>query len=98
MKFKIKEESNIIRVDVDGPIEMETIKELKFRLLKLDQVTDKDIEINLSKVDYIDSTGITLLITLSKQQKQKGKSIKLTEPTPRVSSLLEISSLSGVLE
>ena len=55
MDIEVNDESNIISIIVNGDIEMMTIKSFKDKLFDIGQNTDKDIEIDLSSVDYIDS-------------------------------------------
>ncbi|HNR87614.1 MAG TPA: STAS domain-containing protein [Spirochaetota bacterium] len=97
MEYQIVESQDIVTIIANGPIEMRSIKDFKDKLLEMGDSTDKNIEIDLSHVDYMDSTGIGLLITLLKKQKKKDKQLRIVNATPRVLSLLELSSLSEVL-
>ena len=97
MEYQIVESQDIVTIIANGPIEMRSIKDFKDKLLEMGDSTDKNIEIDLSHVDYMDSTGIGLLITLLKKQKKKDKQLRIVNATLRVLSLLELSSLSEVL-
>ncbi len=59
---------------------------------------DKDIELDLSSVEYIDSSGVGVLISLLKLQKKKGKSLKIRKVSTKVLNVLKLSSLSEVFE
>ncbi len=98
MDIKINEGESLVNVVVHGDIEMMTIKELKEKLLDLGQNTDKDIDLDLSSVDYIDSSGVGVLISLLKLQKKKGKMLKIKKVSPKVLNVLKLSSLSDVFE
>jgi anti-sigma B factor antagonist len=98
MDIKINEGESVVNVVVHGDIEMMTIKELKEKLLDLGQSTDKDIDLDLSSVDYIDSSGVGVLISLLKLQKKKGKMLKIKKVSPKVLNVLKLSSLSDVFE
>lgn len=97
MEYQVIESPETITIVANGPIEMRSIKDFKDKLLELGETTNKNIEIDLSHVDYMDSTGIGLLITLLKKQKKKDKHLRISNASPRVLSLLELSSLSEVL-
>jgi anti-sigma B factor antagonist len=98
MEIEIKEGTSLVNVSVSGDIEMMTIKELKEKLLDLGQNVDKDIELDLSSVEYIDSSGVGVLISLLKLQKKKGKSLKIRKVSTKVLNVLKLSSLSEVFE
>jgi len=64
--------------------------------LEIGQNENKDIDLDLSKVNYIDSSGVGVLISLLKLQKNKGKSLKISKVSPKVLNVLKLSSLSDV--
>lgn len=96
MTINIEENDSKVMISVTGDIEMMSIKEFKEKLLKLGQETEKDIEIDLANVDYIDSSGVGVLISLLKLQKRKGKSVVITEVSDKVLNVLKLSSLADV--
>ena len=96
MDIEIKDDQEIVRITVNGDIEMMTIKSFKQKLFEIGQNTDKNIEIDLSNVDYIDSSGVGVLISLLKLQKKKGKSLIINKVSSKVLNVLKLSSLSDV--
>ncbi len=96
MNIDIKETDSQVNVVVNGDIEMMTIKEFKEKLFDLGQNVDKDVELDLSNVDYIDSSGVGVLISLMKLQKKKGKNLKINKVSSQVMNVLQLSSLSDV--
>jgi len=96
MEITIKESADIAHVTVSGDIEMMTIKEFKDKLLALGKDGDKNIELNLADVNYIDSSGVGVLISLLKLQKKKEKSVTITEVSDKVLNVLKLSSLADV--
>jgi anti-sigma B factor antagonist len=96
MNIEIKESNAQVNVVVNGDIEMMTIKEFKEKLFDLGQNVDKDVELDLSNVDYIDSSGVGVLISLMKLQKKKGKNLKISKVSSQVMNVLQLSSLSDV--
>jgi anti-sigma B factor antagonist len=96
MNIEIKDTDNQVNVIVNGDIEMMTIKEFKEKLFDLGQNVDKDVELDLSNVDYIDSSGVGVLISLMKLQKKKGKTLKIAKVSSQVMNVLQLSSLSDV--
>lgn len=96
MEIDIQENDDIVILTVHGDIEMMTIKTFKQKLFEVGQNYDKDIEIDLSDVDYIDSSGVGVLISLLKLQKKKEKALKMEKVSSKVLNVLKLSSLSDV--
>jgi anti-sigma B factor antagonist len=96
MEISIKDNANSVSVVIVGDIEMITIKEFKEKLLQLGQSTEKDIDIDLSNVEYIDSSGVGVLISLLKMQKKKEKNLRIEKVSDKVLSVLKLSSLADV--
>ncbi len=96
MEIEVIDQDDIIVLKVHGDIEMMTIKTFKQKLFEVGQNTEKDIEIDLSDVDYIDSSGVGVLISLLKLQKKKGKALKMEKVSSKVLNVLKLSSLSDV--
>ncbi|HNW30397.1 MAG TPA: STAS domain-containing protein [Spirochaetota bacterium] len=98
MDIEIREEPDIVHVIVNGDIEMMTIKNFKEKLFEIGHNINKDIEIDLSHVDYIDSSGVGVLISLLKLQKKKEKNLHISKVSAKVLNVLKLSSLSDVFE
>ncbi len=96
MEIDIQEKDQSVMIKVDGDIEMMSIKVFKQKLFEIGQNTEKDIEIDLSDVDYIDSSGVGVLISLLKLQKKKGKELIIEKVSSKVLNVLKLSSLSDV--
>lgn len=98
MNIEVKEDMNLVNITVNGDIEMMTIKDFKEQLFEIGHNIDKSITIDLSAVDYIDSSGVGVLISLLKLQKKKGKTLNIKKVSPKVLNVLKLSSLSDVFE
>ncbi|MDR1816327.1 MAG: STAS domain-containing protein [Clostridiales Family XIII bacterium] len=57
----------------------------------------QNIRIDLSELNYIDSTGLGVVIGCYGQIKKEGLSVKLVDPKPNVKKLLTISGFDKVL-
>lgn len=98
MDIVINESDSSVQVTVSGDIEMMTIKDFKERLFEIGQDIDKNVELDLSNVDYIDSSGVGVLISLMKLQKKKGKTLAINKASSQVLNVLQLSSLSDVFD
>ena len=52
------------------------------------------IDVNLSGVDYLDSSALGMLLMLRERSSAAGKSLKLSKPTPGVEQILEIATFA----
>ena len=96
MEIAVTETDSVVDIVVTGDIEMMTIKNFKQTLFELGQSTEKDINLDMSDVEYIDSSGVGVLISLLKLQKKKGKDLKIVKVSSKVLNVLKLSSLSDV--
>lgn len=58
----------------------------------------KSLVVDLSQLDYVDSTGLNLLLALWKRVGQFGCSLLLTEPKPGVLRILEMTRLKSIFD
>jgi anti-sigma B factor antagonist len=96
MKIDVQESDKSIILQVHGDIEMVSIKQFREELFEIGEKTDKDIEIDLLDVDYIDSSGVGILISLLKLQNKKGKKLIVTKVSSKVHDVLKLSSLTDI--
>lgn len=81
-------------VRVTGELDMATAPELEACLLGLD---GDDIMIDMAGLTFMDSSGISVLITAFKRSTKGGHTFVLRGPTPPVVSVLELSGVDQVL-
>lgn len=56
------------------------------------------VDIDLSKVDYADSTALGLFIALRNKLRERGGKLRLISPSPRVRKLLEYAGLDRAFD
>ena len=74
MAYKVTEENNITTVFLDGEIDMDVVDKVK-EIIMPHRETGKIVHINLKDVQYMDSSGISILI--ESHQKAEGKNTKV---------------------
>ncbi len=79
-----------------GEIDIYSSAEFKDTLLKL--IEEKNVDINIigTSLDYIDSTGLGVLISVIKQMKESETTIIITDIKPSIKKLLELTSLDKI--
>jgi anti-sigma B factor antagonist len=98
MNFEIQRNKDVTTVYIEDSLELKFTKELQNKLIDIIQSEDKDIELNLSGANYIDSTGTALLLKIYKIQRSKGKKIKLVEVSPKIQNVLKLSNVSDLFQ
>ena len=76
MKFKVSEENNISTVFLNGEIDMDiadNVREVVFPLID----AGKEVHLNLKDVQYMDSSGISVIVESNQRAKQKNTKVEL---------------------
>ena len=83
---------------VTGEIDMATAPRFRQRLLALIGGGAQNLVIDLSGVDYIDSTGLGVLMGGAKRVRSAGGDIRLVTAGSRLTDLIELTRLDRVLD
>jgi anti-sigma B factor antagonist len=90
---------DVVIMDLSGRITMgEGTLILRQQIKKLLDAGDRKFLLNLSDVDYIDSSGLGELVTSFTTVRNQGGHLKLLNLTRRVQDLLQITKLLTVFE
>lgn len=90
------EDSSMWLMNVAGEIDIYTAGKLKEKLVQILNENNKSIKINCENLDYIDSTGLGVLIGALKRLKQDEKNIIISKPRENILKLLNITGLNKI--
>ena len=96
MSYKVTEDGNIATIHLDGEIDMdvtEKAKEVIFPHIE----AGKEVHLNLSNVQYMDSSGISVLIESHQKAMEVGTTVKLKEISKSVLKVIMMAKLEQVL-
>jgi anti-sigma B factor antagonist len=79
-----------------GELDMSTAPQLREELLRLTSDGAKQVTIDLSGLAFVDSTGLSVLITGLKRLREVGGDMALRSPQPGTRRVLEITGLTEV--
>ncbi len=85
-----------IRVALSGEIDIYNAPAIQEELLSLAS-NSNEVQISLADLNFIDSTGLGMLIRLARELKGKKGSVVVINPQPQVYKLLETTGLDSVL-
>ncbi len=92
----IDTENECWRVSLDGELDVSTADELKKNLHKLADEKNIDMRVNLENLDYIDSTGLGVMIGILKRLKIEDKDIYIEKPKNNVRKIFKITGLDKI--
>jgi len=90
MKFRITENENVSTVFLDGEIDMDVadnVREVVFPLID----SGKEVHLNLKGVQYMDSSGISVIVESNQRAKEKNTKVELKEVSQPVEKVLAMA-------
>ena len=96
MSYKVTEEGNIATVHLDGEIDMdvtEKAKEVIFPHIE----AGKEVHLNLSNVQYMDSSGISVLIESHQKALEKNNKVIIKDVSKSVLKVIMMAKLEQIL-
>ena len=96
MTYKVTEEGNSSTIFLDGEIDMdktEGAKEVIFPIID----SGKDVYLNLSNVQYMDSSGISVLIESHQKALESNTKVVVKEVSKSVLKVIMMAKLEQIL-
>lgn len=94
MKFHITKIPRYNILEIIPPMDMTTSYELKQELLDFIEKETQSLVLDLKNIDEVDSSAISLLVTLQKKVKSKGMGFYLIRVNQRIVGLLNLAFLA----
>lgn len=94
----VEESSHVQRFIIVGEIDVYTAPMLKERLASAQEEKGIQAELDLSKVAYMDSTGLGVFVGFYKSVTANGGHMKVTGVNARLKRLFEITGLNEVMD
>ena len=96
MAYNVKEDGNIATVYLDGEIDMDVTEKAKELIMPLIEAK-KEVHLNLKDVQYMDSSGISVLIESHQKAMELGTKVILKEISKSVLNLNMMAKLEQIL-
>ncbi len=93
MSFNISEAKNVVVVQVTGQLIVGNRQELKDAVLKQLEGGGRKFLVDFTDTAYIDSSGLGVLVSLSKKIREKGGELRLSNLNEDVRTLFELTKL-----
>jgi anti-sigma B factor antagonist len=98
MSFAIKKQGDIVVVDVEGQLIVGNRQELKQRVLDELEKGERKFLIDFSQTGYIDSSGLGVLVSLSKKIREQGGELRLANLNDDLKTLFELTKLDTLFQ
>ena len=98
MAVKTESKNGLMICRVDGDIDINCSPELKKVFDKLISQKTPKIIIEMTKVVYVDSSGLATLVGILKNMRSYGGKMRIAGMSPKVKSLFEITKLDKLFE
>ena len=96
MSYKITEEGNIATIHLDGEIDMDIVENAKEVIFPhID--AGKEVHLNLSQVQYMDSSGISVLIESHQKALEKNTKVIIKDVSKSVLKVIMMAKLEQIL-
>lgn len=85
-------------IDLEGEVDVYTAPQLKQQIINLLDVGTLHVTVNLTAVDYLDSTGLGVLIGGLKRLRERDGTLDVICPNPRIKRVFEITGLDKIFD
>ncbi|WP_058305772.1 STAS domain-containing protein [Gracilibacillus massiliensis] len=97
LDIEVMDYSETQQVKLIGEIDAYTAPRLKETLLPLTKIKNTKVVVDLEQVNYLDSTGLGVFISVLKSTKEHDSELRLVALQDRVQRLFKITGLDSVL-
>ena len=96
MSYKVTEEGNIATIHLDGEIDMDVTEKAKEAIFPYIDA-GKEVHLNLSNVQYMDSSGISVLIESHQKALEKNTKVIIKDVSKSVLKVIMMAKLEQIL-
>jgi anti-sigma B factor antagonist len=98
MSFQVNREGNVTVVDVEGQLIVGNRQELKQKVLEELEGGERTFVIDFENTGYIDSSGLGVLVSLSKKIREQGGELRLAGLNEDLRTLFELTKLDTLFK
>ncbi len=96
MKFKVQTSPDRASLSITGALTFADHTEFKGVIEQIIEPQPKEIEVDLSQVEIVDSAGLSLFLILRDRAKKYGGSVTLKRPPQHVARMLNVVAFDAL--
>lgn len=98
MSFMTKKQDGVVIIEIEGQLVVGNRQELKQKLLEELEKGGRKFLIDFAKTGYIDSSGLGVLVSLSKKIREQGGNLRLANLNDDLKTLFELTKLDTLFQ
>jgi anti-sigma B factor antagonist len=98
MSFTTKKQDGVVVMEIEGQLIVGNRQELKQKMLDELEKGGKKFLIDFDKTGYIDSSGLGVLVSLSKKIREQGGELRLANLNDDLKTLFELTKLDTLFQ
>ena len=98
MSFEVRKQNEVTIIDVEGQLIVGNRQELKQKVLEELENGSRKFLIDFAKTGYIDSSGLGVLVSLSKKIRETGGDLRLANLNDDLKTLFELTKLDTLFQ
>ncbi|MDX1567694.1 MAG: STAS domain-containing protein [Longimicrobiales bacterium] len=98
MGFTVSQSDSVTVVDVEGQLIVGNRQELKQKVLEELEEGARKVVVDFTNTGYIDSSGLGVLVSLSKKIREQGGELRLAGLNEDLRTLFELTKLDTLFE
>ena len=92
----VKEKDGAVIISLTGEVDMKCSSELRAKFVELFKTRPAVLIVDMTKVEFMDSSGLAILVEVLKWCRQNDSQLKLVGMVQTVRSVFEISRLDSI--
>ena len=98
MGFEVTKQGDVTILDVEGQLIVGNRQELKQKVLEELENGERKFLIDFERTGYIDSSGLGVLVSLSKKIREQGGELRLANLNEDLRTLFELTKLDTLFQ
>ncbi len=98
MTFQVTKSGDVLVIDVEGQLIVGNRQELKQKVLEELEGGERKFVVDFSNTGYIDSSGLGVLVSLSKKIREQGGELRLASLNEDLRTLFELTKLDTLFQ
>ena len=98
MAFEVTKSGDVLVIDVEGQLIVGNRQELKQKVLEELEGGERKFVVDFANTGYIDSSGLGVLVSLSKKIREQGGELRLASLNEDLRTLFELTKLDTLFK
>ena len=98
MSLQVSRNGDVVVIEVEGQLIVGNRQELKQRVLDEAEGGARKVLVDFAKAGYIDSSGLGVLVSLSKKIREAGGALRLANLNEDLKTLFELTKLDTLFQ